>query len=226
MNREYLDKLTLKELQEECIRYKLVSKDRKSPCIDVIMSHFECHSEHSLIELGISSNSLTSNNPSLLTARANVPTNNTSSRTGERCSPSQRRSQIDQLTESIRLVMVIYTTPAAATAHQSTSKWSILSKAVQSKTYINSLAFIGVPKSVQSLYFRINKSGIKIPKYENTYRLEPCKPFKSEIVDMILIDVMQDYLIGLKYQSQVCMQICQKMSEEVREKICREFYDR
>jgi len=77
-------------------------------------------------------------------------------------------------------------------------------------------------------YFKLKYMEIifQIPKYQNTYRLEPYKPFKCEIVDMILIDVMQDYLVGLKYQSQVCMQMCQKMSEEVRYKICREFYNR
>jgi len=66
----------------------------------------------------------------------------------------------------------------------------------------------------------------QIPRYQNTYRLEACNPFHSEVVDIILINVMQDYLIGLKYQPQVCMQICQRMSEEVRDKICAKFYDR
>ncbi|XP_018373176.1 PREDICTED: tctex1 domain-containing protein 1-like [Trachymyrmex cornetzi] len=112
-----------------------------------------------------------------------------------------------------------------STMQRSMSKsWSILRRAVRSKTYISNLSLTGIPKS--SLYFRIDKSGFKTPRYQNTYRLEACKPFKSEIVDTILIDVMQDYLVGLKYQSQVCMRICQRMSEEVRDKICREFYDR
>ncbi|XP_018403654.1 PREDICTED: tctex1 domain-containing protein 1-like [Cyphomyrmex costatus] len=112
-----------------------------------------------------------------------------------------------------------------STTQQPMSKaWSILSRAVRSKTYISSLSLTGIPKS--GLFFRTDKSGFKIPKYQNTYRLEAYKPFNSEVVDKILIDVMQDYLIGLKYQSQVCMQICQRMSKEVRDKICRELYDR
>lgn len=66
----------------------------------------------------------------------------------------------------------------------------------------------------------------QIPRYQNTYRLEPYKPFKCETVDLILIDVMRNYLTGLKYHPQTCTQICQKMSAEVRDKIYRKYYDR
>lgn len=66
----------------------------------------------------------------------------------------------------------------------------------------------------------------QIPRYQNTYRLEPYKPFKYETVDLILIDVMWNYLNGLKYHPQTCMQICQKMSAEVRDRVCRKNYDR
>ncbi|XP_039312791.1 tctex1 domain-containing protein 1-like [Solenopsis invicta] len=68
--------------------------------------------------------------------------------------------------------------------------------------------------------------GSQIRKYQNTYRLDAHKPFKCEVVDTILINVMQDYLTGLKYHPQACMKICRKMSEEVRDKIMKKFYDR
>lgn len=64
----------------------------------------------------------------------------------------------------------------------------------------------------------------QIPRYQNTYRLEAYKSFNCEVVDKILIDVMQEYLVNVKYQPQVCMQICKRMSEEVRDKIYRKLY--
>lgn len=70
------------------------------------------------------------------------------------------------------------------------------------------------------------KNVCQIPRYQNTYRLEPYKTFKYETVDLILMDVMRNYLTGLKYQPQTCMRICQKMSTEVRDRICRKYYDR
>ncbi|XP_011699171.1 PREDICTED: tctex1 domain-containing protein 1-like isoform X2 [Wasmannia auropunctata] len=100
--------------------------------------------------------------------------------------------------------------------------WSILGRAVRSKTYINNLSLSKIRKST----LLARKSSLKTPRFQNTYRLEACKPLKSEVIDMILIDVMQDYLTGVKYHPQVCMQLCQRISEEVRDKICKKFYDR
>ncbi|XP_019700674.1 tctex1 domain-containing protein 1-B-like [Harpegnathos saltator] len=78
----------------------------------------------------------------------------------------------------------------------------------------------------RSMFFRIGKAGFKIPRYQNTYQLEPIKKFNAELVDKILINVMRSYLIGIKYHPQICIQICQKMSAEVRDQIYRKFYDR
>ncbi|KAL6253978.1 hypothetical protein P5V15_014047 [Pogonomyrmex californicus] len=83
------------------------------------------------------------------------------------------------------------------------------------------MSLIGIPKP--SLLFRKKRNGLKIfriLRYQNTYRLEAYKPFKCEIVDAILIDVMRDYLTGLSISD---LQICQKMLEEVRNKICRKY---
>ncbi|XP_072763643.1 dynein light chain Tctex-type 5-like [Anoplolepis gracilipes] len=102
--------------------------------------------------------------------------------------------------------------------------WSAIGKSVQSKAYLSTVSLL--PGHKGSLSFRIAKGGFKIPKYQNTYRLEPYKFFKCETVDLILIDVMQNYLTGLKYHPEICMRICQKMSAEVRDKIGRKYYDR
>ncbi|XP_020284338.1 tctex1 domain-containing protein 1-like [Pseudomyrmex gracilis] len=77
-----------------------------------------------------------------------------------------------------------------------------------------------------SLIRKAIKLKIKIPKYQNTYRLESFNPFQCEVVDKILREVMQNYLSGLKYHPQVCLNTCQKISNEVRDKICRKNYDR
>ncbi|KAM0728069.1 Dynein light chain Tctex-type 5 [Formica fusca] len=102
--------------------------------------------------------------------------------------------------------------------------WSIVGKALQSRAYLSTVSLMMLQKG--SLSFRIGKGGFKIPRYQNTYRLEPYKTFKYETVDLILMDVMRNYLTGLKYQPQTCMRICQKMSTEVRDRICRKYYDR
>ncbi|XP_014476202.1 PREDICTED: uncharacterized protein LOC106745264 [Dinoponera quadriceps] len=96
------------------------------------------------------------------------------------------------------------------------------SKSALSKTYINNASSL----HRGSVSFRIGKGGIKIPRYQNTYQLEPIRKFNGELVDKILIDVMQNYLVGTKYHSQMCMQICQKMSAEVRDQIYKKFYER
>ncbi|XP_012226792.2 dynein light chain Tctex-type 5-like [Linepithema humile] len=97
---------------------------------------------------------------------------------------------------------------------------SVISKPFQSKTSL----IAGLHKG--SMLFRIGKSGFKVPRYQNTYRLKPYKPFQCEVVDKILINVMRRYLISLKYEPEFCMQICKEISTEVCEKICKKFYDR
>ncbi|XP_029168989.1 tctex1 domain-containing protein 1-like [Nylanderia fulva] len=103
--------------------------------------------------------------------------------------------------------------------------WSIIGKTLQARAYLSTVSLLaGLYKG--SLSFRTGKGGFKIPRYQNTYRLQPYKPFKCETVDLILIDVMRNYLTGLKYEPQVCTRICQKMSAEVRDRIYRKYYDR
>ncbi|XP_019884479.2 tctex1 domain-containing protein 1 [Camponotus floridanus] len=109
--------------------------------------------------------------------------------------------------------------------------WSIIGRAIHSIGAIQSRAYLSTVSLLPGLYkgslsFRIGKGGFKIPRYQNTYRLEPYKSFKYETVDLILIDVMRNYLSGLKYHPETCTQICQKMSAEVRDRICRKNYDR
>ncbi|XP_026827345.1 tctex1 domain-containing protein 1-like, partial [Ooceraea biroi] len=112
-------------------------------------------------------------------------------------------------------------------AQKSTSKvaWSVINKSIQSsRTLLSSISIVALHKG--SLLFRRTKSGLKIPRYHNTYRLKSYNPFNCEVTDKILMDVMQNYLTNLKYQPEVCMRICQQMSAEVRDIIYKKNYDR
>ncbi|KAI4499310.1 hypothetical protein M0802_005570 [Mischocyttarus mexicanus] len=77
-----------------------------------------------------------------------------------------------------------------------------------------------------SIFFRTLKSGLKVPKYQNTYRLESFIPFKVEVVDKILKDVMISSLNDIKYHPIVCLQICKDMSAKVRDLLFKKSYDR
>ncbi|XP_047368921.1 dynein light chain Tctex-type 5-like [Vespa velutina] len=77
-----------------------------------------------------------------------------------------------------------------------------------------------------SMIFRTLKGGLKIPKYQNTYRLESFVPLKIEVVDKILKDVMSSSLQDMRYNPIVCLQICKDMSAKVRDKIFKKSYDR
>ncbi|KAL0115582.1 hypothetical protein PUN28_010830 [Cardiocondyla obscurior] len=74
--------------------------------------------------------------------------------------------------------------------------------------------------------FRRDKNNSKIPRYQNTYRLEPYKRWNFKIVDKILINRMQEYLANWKYEPLTCVEMCQKISEDVRDKIYKLCYDR
>ncbi|XP_043683391.1 dynein light chain Tctex-type 5-like [Vespula pensylvanica] len=77
-----------------------------------------------------------------------------------------------------------------------------------------------------SILFRTLKGGIKIPRYQNTYRLESFFPVKVEVVDKILQDVMSSTLQDIRYNPIICLEICKDMSQKVRDIIFKKSYDR
>ncbi|KAF7417643.1 hypothetical protein HZH68_000296 [Vespula germanica] len=77
-----------------------------------------------------------------------------------------------------------------------------------------------------SILFRTLKGGIKIPRYQNTYRLESFFPVKIEVVDKILQDVMSSTLQDIRYNPIICLEICKDMSQKVRDIIFKKSYDR
>ncbi|XP_015172080.1 PREDICTED: tctex1 domain-containing protein 1-like isoform X2 [Polistes dominula] len=84
----------------------------------------------------------------------------------------------------------------------------------------------GLGTTRPSIFFRKIKGGLKIPRYMNTYRLESFSPFKVEVVDKILKDVMISSLDNIKYHPVVCLQICKDMSAKVCDLLFKKSYDR
>ncbi|XP_023290823.1 tctex1 domain-containing protein 3 [Orussus abietinus] len=66
-----------------------------------------------------------------------------------------------------------------------------------------------------------------IPRYQNSYRLEPYRRFEPEAVDKILRDVMEKKLpILTTYQHQLVTRLAAEISTEVLRAISRKDYDR
>ncbi|XP_014214997.1 tctex1 domain-containing protein 1 [Copidosoma floridanum] len=70
------------------------------------------------------------------------------------------------------------------------------------------------------------KGKFKTPKYQNSYRLEPYLPFKFEFSDKLLVQTMTQKLENLRYDPETCVELCQSMAGEIREKLYKTDYDR
>ncbi|XP_046601301.1 dynein light chain Tctex-type protein 2-like [Neodiprion lecontei] len=102
-----------------------------------------------------------------------------------------------------------------------------LSKALSQQSKIGMSTASLIPgHQVTSATYRSAKGGFKIPRYQNSYRLHAHNPWKQEVVDKVLEDVMTTTLTGMKYNPEVCMKLCQDMTAEIRNRIYRKDYDR
>ncbi|XP_046491020.1 dynein light chain Tctex-type 5-like [Neodiprion pinetum] len=102
-----------------------------------------------------------------------------------------------------------------------------LSKALSQQSKIGMSTASLIPgHQVTSATYRSAKGGFKIPRYQNSYRLDAHNPWKQEVVDKVLEDVMTTTLTGMKYNPEVCMKLCQDMTAEIRNRIYRKDYDR
>ncbi|XP_046751137.1 dynein light chain Tctex-type 5-like [Diprion similis] len=95
----------------------------------------------------------------------------------------------------------------------------------QSKIGMSSVSLVP-GHQVTSATYRSVKGGFKIPRYQNSYRLYAHNPWKQEVVDKVLEEVMTTTLTGMKYNPEVCMKLCQDMTAEIRNRIYRKDYDR
>ncbi|KOX71548.1 Tctex1 domain-containing protein 1 [Melipona quadrifasciata] len=63
-------------------------------------------------------------------------------------------------------------------------------------------------------------------KYQNTYRLEAYNPFKIDPVDRIINTIMITKLEDISYDAAECLNVCQSIATDIREKIKNLNFDR
>ena len=63
-------------------------------------------------------------------------------------------------------------------------------------------------------------------KYQNTYRLEAYNPFKIDPVDKIIKTIMITKLEDISYDAAECLNVCQSVATDIREKIKNLNFDR
>ncbi|KAJ8667437.1 hypothetical protein QAD02_009100 [Eretmocerus hayati] len=77
-----------------------------------------------------------------------------------------------------------------------------------------------------SLAWRSGRGGFKEPKYQNSYRLEPYMPFRIEVADKILAQIMTESLKNAEYDVDLTVELSRNIAADVRDKLYRTAYDR
>lgn len=67
---------------------------------------------------------------------------------------------------------------------------------------------------------------MQVPKYQNTYRMEPQNPFKTDLVDKIVRTVMNNRLDELTYDDTVVAKLCSDIALEIRRRVKKLNFDR
>ncbi|KAG7198240.1 hypothetical protein KM043_005644 [Ampulex compressa] len=77
------------------------------------------------------------------------------------------------------------------------------------------------------IFFQRRKEGMKIPRYQNTYRLEPFRTFHTEVVDQIVRSTMESKLSSTtSYQPENSSKLCFEIAADVQKAIGKKDYDR
>ncbi|XP_054000853.1 dynein light chain Tctex-type protein 2B isoform X2 [Hylaeus anthracinus] len=77
------------------------------------------------------------------------------------------------------------------------------------------------------MFFHRRGDRLKIPKYQNTYRLESFDSFNAEAVDKIVLQVMEDKLSTVtSYQPSEMGKLCKEIGAELQKAISKKDYDR
>jgi outer membrane receptor for ferric coprogen and ferric-rhodotorulic acid len=66
---------------------------------------------------------------------------------------------------------------------------------------------------------------MKVPKYQNSYWLDPYLPFRYEVSDKILAQVMTDTLKDEQY-SENTVNLCRNIAADVLDRLYKTDYDR
>ncbi|XP_071565733.1 dynein light chain Tctex-type protein 2 [Temnothorax nylanderi] len=66
----------------------------------------------------------------------------------------------------------------------------------------------------------------QVLKYQNTYRMEPQNPFKTDLVDKIVRSVMNNRLDEITYDDAEATKLCGDIATEIRRRVKKLNFDR
>lgn len=69
-------------------------------------------------------------------------------------------------------------------------------------------------------------SDSQVPKYQNTYYMEPQNPFKTDLVDKIVGSVMNNRLDEIAYDDAEITKLCCDIAAEIRRRVKKLNFDR
>ncbi|XP_028049264.2 tctex1 domain-containing protein 3 [Monomorium pharaonis] len=71
-----------------------------------------------------------------------------------------------------------------------------------------------------------NPDDNEVPKYQNTYRMEPQNSFKIDLVDKIVRSVMNNRLDEIMYDDAEAVKLCGDIAAEIRRRVKKLNFDR
>ncbi|KAL0110567.1 hypothetical protein PUN28_013869 [Cardiocondyla obscurior] len=66
----------------------------------------------------------------------------------------------------------------------------------------------------------------EMPKYQNSYRMEPQNPFKIDLVDKIVKSVMNNRFDEITYDNAEVIKLCNDIAAEIRRRVKKLNFDR
>ncbi|XP_018351750.1 PREDICTED: tctex1 domain-containing protein 2-like isoform X1 [Trachymyrmex septentrionalis] len=98
---------------------------------------------------------------------------------------------------------------------------------LESQTRRKTLSKLSMIGSNGAGIFHKRGDRLKIPRYQNTYRLEPFRAFHAVTVDKIVRDVMEIKLSAItSYQPDQTSKLCLEIASDVLKAVCKKDYDR
>ncbi|XP_014474301.1 PREDICTED: tctex1 domain-containing protein 2-like [Dinoponera quadriceps] len=90
---------------------------------------------------------------------------------------------------------------------------------------LSKFSMIGINGS--PMFFHRRGDRLKMPKYQNTFRLLPFKPFHALAVDKIVRDVMETKLLAItSYEPDHASKLCLEIAADVLKAVEKKDYDR
>ncbi|RLU23942.1 hypothetical protein DMN91_004150 [Ooceraea biroi] len=90
---------------------------------------------------------------------------------------------------------------------------------------LSKISMLGLDGS--PVFFHRRGERLKVPRYQNTFRLEPFKAFHAAAVDKIIRDVMESKLSAItSYQPDQTSKLCLEIANDVLKAVGKRDYDR